>query len=108
MDFEIPESLVHPLLAMIESESPLARQLNEHGVCHGNMLVSSKLFDSRSLNTLYSLSKANNESALMFQMLALDNIYNAPQARTIPALDQIVPGSRPTRSGPTIRCAFRA
>ncbi|SAL21059.1 ATPase central domain-containing protein [Caballeronia sordidicola] len=92
MDFEIPESLVHPLLAMIESESPLARQLNEHGVCHGNMLVSSKLFDSKSLNTLYSLSKANNESALMFQMLALDNIYNAPHARTIPALDQTVPG----------------
>ena len=92
MDFEIPESLVHPLLAMIESESPLARQLNEHGVCHGKMLVSSKLFDSKSLNTLYSLSKANNERALMFQMLALDNIYNAPQARTIPALDQMVPG----------------
>ena len=92
MDFEIPESLVHPLLAMIESESPLARQLNEQGVCHGNMLVSSKLFDSKSLNTLYSLSKANNERALMFQMLALDNIYNAPQARTIPALDQMVPG----------------
>jgi hypothetical protein len=92
MDFEIPESLVHPLLAMIESESPLARQLNEHGVCHGKMLVSSKLFDSKSLNTLYSLSKANNERALMFQMLALDNIYNAPHARTIPALDQMVPG----------------
>ena len=92
MDFEIPESLVHPLLAMIESESPLARQLNEQGVCHGNMLVSSKLFDSKSLNTLYSLSKANNECALMFQMLALDNIYNAPQARAIPALDQMVPG----------------
>ncbi|MPW22693.1 AAA family ATPase [Paraburkholderia sp. CNPSo 3157] len=92
MDFEIPESLVHPLLAMIESESPLARQLNQHGACHGNMLVSSKLFDSRSLNTLYSLSKANNERALMFQMLALDNIYNAPQARTIPGLDQLVPG----------------
>jgi len=92
MDFEIPESLVHPLLAMIESESTLARQLNEHGVCHGKMLVSSKLFDAKSLNALYSLSKANNERALMFQMLALDNIYNAPQARTIPALDQMVPG----------------
>jgi hypothetical protein len=92
MDFEIPESLVHPLLAMIESESPLARQLNQHGACHGSMVVSSALFDSRSLNTLYSLSKANNERALMFQMLALDNIYNAPQARVIPALEQLVPG----------------
>ena len=92
MDFEIPESLVHPLLAMIESGSPLARQLNQHGACHGSMVVSSKLFDSRALNTLYSLSKANNERALMFQMLALDNIYNAPQARTIPSLEQLVAG----------------
>jgi hypothetical protein len=92
MDFEIPESLIHALLGVIESASPLAKQLNEHGVCHGNMIVSSKLFDSKSLNTLYSLSKARNERALMFQMLALDNIYNAPQARTIPALDKLVPG----------------
>jgi hypothetical protein len=92
MDFEIPESLIHTLLGMIETGSPLARQLNEHGACHGHMLVSSKLFDEKSLNTLYSLSKSQNERMLMFQMLALDNIYNAPQARTIPALDQLVPG----------------
>jgi hypothetical protein len=92
MDFEIPESLVHTLLGMIETGSPLARRLNEHGVCHGTAIVSSKLFDATSLNTLYSLSKSQNERALMFQMLALDNIYNAPQARTIPALDQLVPG----------------
>jgi hypothetical protein len=92
MDFEIPESLIHALLGTIESESPLAKQLNEHGVCHGNVIVSSRLFDGKSLNTLYSLSKAQDERALMFQMLALDNIYNAPQARTIPALDQLVAG----------------
>jgi ATPase family associated with various cellular activities (AAA) len=92
MDFEIPEALIHPLLGMIETGSPLARQLNEHGVCHGNMVVSSKLFDAKSLNTLYLLSKTSNERALMFQMLALDNIYNAPQARIIPSLDQLVPG----------------
>jgi hypothetical protein len=92
LDFEIPESLIRDLLGTIESGSPLAKQLNEHGVCHGNMIVSSKLFDATSLNTLYSLSKAQNERALMFQMLALDNIYNAPQARAIPALDQLVPG----------------
>ncbi|MDB6086638.1 MAG: family ATPase [Gammaproteobacteria bacterium] len=92
MDFEIPESLIDPLLGLIETGSPLAAQLNEHGACHGNVIVSSKLFDAKSLNTLYSLSKSQNERALMFQMLALDNIYNAPQARTIPALDQLVPG----------------
>ncbi len=92
MDFEIPESLIHTLIGMIETGSPLARQLNEHGACRGHMLVSSKLFDAKSLNTLYSLSKSQNERMLMFQMLALDNIYNAPQARIIPALDQLVPG----------------
>ncbi|EYS85194.1 ATPase AAA [Cupriavidus sp. SK-4] len=92
MDFEIPEALIHPLLAMIETGSPLARQLQEHGVCHGNMLVSSKLFDAQSLNSLYTLSKTQNERALMFQMLALDNVYNAPQARVIPGLDQLVAG----------------
>jgi hypothetical protein len=42
MNFEIPQSLIHPLLAMIEAESPLARQLREHGLCHGNMLVSAR------------------------------------------------------------------
>ncbi|AEI81312.1 AAA ATPase [Cupriavidus necator N-1] len=92
MDFEIPEALIHPLLAMIETGSRLARQLQEHGVCHGNMLVSSKLFDAQSLSSLYTLSKTQNERALMFQMLALDNVYNAPQARVIPGLDQLVAG----------------
>ena len=92
MDFEIPESLIHALRGAVESGSPLAKQLNEHGVCHGSMIVSSKLFDANALNSLYSLSKQQDERALMFQMLALDNIYNAPQARTIPALDKLVPG----------------
>jgi hypothetical protein len=92
MDFEIPESMVNVLLEMIGSESPLARRLTEHGVCHGKMIVSSKLFDASSLNTLYSLCKAANERSLMFQMLALDNIYNAPEARKIPSLEMLIPG----------------
>jgi hypothetical protein len=50
MDFEIPESLVHTLLGMIDTGSPLPRQLNEVGVCHGHAIVSSKLFDAKSLN----------------------------------------------------------
>jgi hypothetical protein len=92
MDFEIPESLLQPLLGAIEAQSPLARRLTEFGACHGSLVVESSLFDAHSLNTLYALSKTNNERALMFQMLALDNIYNAPQARTIPGLDKLVPG----------------
>jgi hypothetical protein len=92
MDFEIPEALIHPLLGMIGTGSPLATQLQAHGICHGNMIVSSKLFDAQSLNSLYMLSKTQGDRGLMFQMLALDGIYNAPQARVIPALDQLVPG----------------
>ncbi len=92
MDFEIPESLVTVLLGMIEVNSPLAKRLNEHGVCHGKMLVPSRLFDAAALNTLYDLCKAKDERALMFQMLAQDNIRGAPQARKIPSLDMLVPG----------------
>ncbi|MEM5431772.1 ATP-binding protein [Cupriavidus oxalaticus] len=92
MDFEIPEALIHPLLAMIGTGTPLARQLQEHGVCHGDMMVSSRLFDAQALNSLYTLSKSQDQRALMFQMLALDNIHNAPQARVIPGLDQLIGG----------------
>jgi len=92
MDLEIPESLVHLLLKMIASESPLAKRLVEHGVCHGSMVVPSTLFDATALNALYTLSKMQGERALMFQMLALDNIHAAPQARKIPSLDLLVPG----------------
>ncbi|RBA25384.1 AAA family ATPase [Herminiimonas fonticola] len=92
MDFEIPESLVTVLLGMIEVNSPLAKRLNEHGVCHGKMVVPSHLFDAAALNTLYDLCKAQDERALMFQMLAQDNIRGAPQARKIPSLDKLVPG----------------
>ncbi|VVE61913.1 ATPase AAA [Pandoraea anapnoica] len=92
MDFEIPESLIHPLMQLIGTDSPLGKQLTAYGVCRGNMLVSSEWFDAKSLNTLYVLSKSQNERALMFQMLALDNVYNAPQARVIPSLDKLVPG----------------
>ena len=92
MDFEIPESMINVLLGMIEQQSPLAKRLAEHGVCHGHMIVASRLFDGKSLNTLYNLAKSNEDRALMFQMLALDNIRNAPQARKIPDLDQVVPG----------------
>lgn len=92
MDFEIPESLIHPLMQLIGADSPLGKQLTAYGVCRGNMMVSSEWFDAKSLNTLYVLSKTQNERALMFQMLALDNVYNAPQAREIPGLDKLVPG----------------
>src|SRR5450830_97740 len=92
MNFEIPESLVSELLGMIAAESPLAKQLAEQGVCHGRTIVSSKLFDGPSLNALYALSKVHDARELMFEMLALDNILSAPQARIIPSLDALAGG----------------
>jgi hypothetical protein len=92
MDFEIPEALANVLLGMIAAESPLAKRLTEHGVCRGNMLVPSKLFDADSLNKLYTLCKAQDERGLMFQLLAQDNVLGAPQARQIPSLEMLVPG----------------
>lgn len=92
MDIEIPEPLIQPLLGTVERGSPLATQLTAHGACHGSVIVSSALFDAKSLNALYSLSRSQNQRMLMFQILALDNLHGAPQARTIPALDQLVPG----------------
>lgn len=92
MEFEIPESLATVLAGLIRADSPLAQRLNEHGVCHGKTVVSSQLFDAAALNTLYGLCKAADERELMFQMLALDNIFSAPDARQIPSLEMLIPG----------------
>jgi len=92
MDLEIPESLVEILRNAIATGSPLARRLDEHGVCRGGMVVSSTLFDAETLNLLFTLSKTLHDRTLMFQMLALDNIHGAPQARRIPSLELLVPG----------------
>jgi hypothetical protein len=92
MNFEIPEVLVKQLLCHVEADSPLGKQLNAYNISHGRMLVASDLFDSEALNTLYTLSKNSEERQLMFQMLALDNIRGAPDARKIPSLDLLING----------------
>jgi hypothetical protein len=92
MNFEIPESLIDALLKTIAPETPLAKRLAEQRICHGRMIVSSKLFDGAALNALYDLSKVHDERALMFDLLALDNIRGAPQARIIPNLDALAGG----------------
>ncbi|GAC1412428.1 MAG: hypothetical protein NVSMB6_14310 [Burkholderiaceae bacterium] len=92
MDFEIPVTLVQHMLGTIGADSQLARRLTAHGACHGRMVVPSSLFDADALNTLYTLSRTHDERPLMFQMLALDNIRRAPQARTIPGLEKLIPG----------------
>jgi hypothetical protein len=92
MDLEISDVLAGKLLANIEADSALAQQLSEHRNRHGRIIVSSKLFNGAALNTLYGFCKANDERALMFQLLALDNIRNSPDARKIPSLEVLING----------------
>lgn len=92
MDFELPDAIARKLLGKIEQDSPLAKQLDENRNRHGRIVVSSKLFDGNALNTLYDLCKAAEERVLMFQLLALNNIYNAPDARKIPSLETLING----------------
>lgn len=92
MDFEIPDGLARKLLAKIEQNTPLAKQLEDNRDRHGRIVVSSKLFNGDALNTLYDLCKAAEERVLMFQLLALNNIYSAPEARKIPGLEMLING----------------
>lgn len=92
MDFEIPDGLARKLLAKIEQNTPLAKQLEDNRDRHGRIVVSSKLFNGDALNTLYDLCKAADERVLMFQLLALNNIYSAPEARKIPGLEMLING----------------
>ena len=92
MDFELPDPLVRELLGKIAQDSPLAKHLGEHQPGRGRALVASRLFDAESLNTLYTMCRNNGERALMFQLLALDNIHAAPEARKIPKIELLING----------------
>jgi hypothetical protein len=92
MDFDIPETLVQHLLGILPADSVLAKRFIGHGACHGRVVIPSTLFDAEALNALFKLSRTHGERALMFQMLALDNIRRAPQARMIPSLEMLIPG----------------
>ena len=92
MDLEISDELAGQLLGKIEEGSSLSRQLQEHRNRRGRIIISSKLFTGTALNTLYELCKLTEERVLMFQLLALDNIHNSPDARKIPSLDVLING----------------
>lgn len=92
MEFEIPEKLAQELYNRLEKGCPLEVKMSEQGICHGNMILPSKLFDGYALNTLYNMVKTDGPKPLMFQLLAFDNIRSAPEARKIPALDKLIAG----------------
>lgn len=92
MDFELPDPIVRELLGKIAQDTPLAKHLGEHPPGRGRALVASRLFDAESLNTLYTMCRNNGERALMFQLLALDNIHAAPEARKVPKIELLING----------------
>jgi hypothetical protein len=92
MDLELPDAMVRALLDRTPKDSPLARHLGDHQPGCGRAVVASRLFDADALNTLYGLSRSSGERALMFQLLALDNIHSAPEARKIPGIEMLVNG----------------
>lgn len=92
MDFELPDEVVRALLDRISPDSALGRQIRQGGTVHGRTVVGSRMFDAESLNALYDIVRTSGERALLFQLLALDNIHNAPQARAIPSLEVLING----------------
>ena len=92
MDLEISDVLAGKLLSKIDAGSVLGKQLSEHRNSKGRIVLSSKVFDGEALNALYNLSREHDERALRFQLLALDNIYGAPDARKIPNLEMLING----------------
>src|SRR5262245_54170621 len=92
MNFELSETLAKQLLAQVPPDCHLASQLAEHRMANGKLVVNSRHFDGESLNTLYALSKTLEDRTLMLQLLALDNIRSAPDARQIPSLDVLING----------------
>lgn len=92
MDFELPDPMVRELLGKIAQDTPLAKHLGEHQSSRGRVLVSARLFDAEALNTLYTMCRNSDERALMFQLLALDNIHAAPEARKVPKIELLING----------------
>ncbi|RZL65627.1 MAG: AAA family ATPase [Variovorax sp.] len=91
MELEIPEILAVALQAEVGAQSPLGLQLGGQGIGSGTRLVSSRHFDSHSLNLLYRMGQATGARDLVFQLLALDNLHGESQVRPILSLESMVP-----------------
>jgi hypothetical protein len=92
MDFELSEALANRLLNRIAGNSPLARQLGEHGVMVGRTIVSSALFDEDALGVLADCCREQGNRSLMLQVSALRHILGDPETRKIGKLEVLVPG----------------
>ena len=93
MEFELSVTLLNKLLAVINKNTSLAKRLSEHGLVNGKIVVPGSLFDSESLEQLYSLAQEEGDKALIFQAIALRNVL-ADRERddlVVPELHELVP-----------------
>jgi len=95
MEFELSVSLVNKFLAMLDSETILAKHLSEHGLTNGKIVVPGRLFDSESLKQLRNLAEQEGDRPLFFQVIALQNTLIDKEkdkaSLVVPYLDMLVP-----------------
>lgn len=78
MEFELSVTQVNKLLARVGDETPLAKRLSVHGLTNGRILIPDSIFDQTALNELWKLAEKDNDRALIFQLIALKNVREAP------------------------------
>lgn len=92
MEFELSVTQVNNLLARVGNETPLSKRLSAHGLTNGRILIPDSVFDQVSLDALWKLAQKDNDHALVFQLIALRNVKNAPGHDLVVAkLENLVP-----------------
>lgn len=92
MEFELSVTQVNNLLARVGDETPLAKRLSAHGLTNGRILIPDGVFDQTALDELWKLAEKDNDRALIFQLIALKNVREAPGHDLVVAqLENLVP-----------------
>jgi hypothetical protein len=91
MELDLPEKLVSHLLKHTDRDSLLGKQLEQHAVLHGRMIVSSTLFDEESLDLLYELCQLHKEESLRLQLSALRRILNDREEKLAGRVEILLP-----------------
>ncbi len=92
MEFELSVSQVNNLLAKVGNETPLAKRLSAHGLTNGRIMIPDGVFDQKSLDELWKLAEKENDRALIFQLIALKNVREAPgHDLVVDQLENLVP-----------------
>jgi hypothetical protein len=91
MDLELPEKLVSHLLQHTDPHAPIRKQLEQHAVLHGRMIVASRQLDDVTIDLLYELCQLHKEDTLRLQLSALQKIRNEPEEKLVGRVDILQP-----------------